>query len=69
MPGPAAYTGSGSGGRGSGSGFGIGSGGSGIGSGSGFGNMDRAVAAGRLWSDNATSHSQQSLHRRHFSHR
>ena len=55
-------TGSGSGGAGTGSGSG---GGSGIGS--GFGNIDRAVAAGGDCSERATSHSQQSLHRRHFS--
>ena len=47
----------------------MGSAGSGIGSGSGRGNIDRAVAAGRLWSDKVTSHSQQSLHFPHFSHR
>jgi len=34
-----------------------------------LGNTDRAVAAGMLWSDSETSHSQQSLHRWHFSQR
>lgn len=40
-----------------------------MGSGSGLGNTERAMMAGTPWPDNATSHSQQSLHLRHLSHR